>query len=43
MVAVIILAAVGVLTPAHRGSIGTAAVIIVVLLGFIAGMSSARL
>lgn len=41
--AVILLAAAGVLSPAHRGSIGTAVIVTIVLLGSVAGFASARL
>lgn len=43
IVAVIILSAVGILSPTHRGSIETAAVVVVLLLGFVAGLVAARL
>ena len=40
---VIVLAALGILSPQYRGSIVTCAVILFVLLGFVAGFASARL
>ena len=43
IVIVVVLAALGVLSPQYRGSIVTCAVILFVLLGFVAGFASARL
>ncbi|CBK25367.2 uncharacterized protein [Blastocystis hominis] len=43
MLMVIVLAAAGVLSPKYRGSIMTAAVILFVFMGFVAGYSSSRL
>ena len=43
IVAVIILSAIGILSPTHRGSIETAAVVVVLLLGFVAGLVASRL
>ena len=43
LITVIVLAAAGSLSPAYRGSILTSAVILFVLMGFLAGFSSARL
>jgi singapore isolate B (sub-type 7) whole genome shotgun sequence assembly, scaffold_9 len=43
LITVIVLAAAGILSPAYRGSILTSAVILFVLMGFLAGFSSARL
>ena len=43
MVVVVALAAVGVLSPAYRGSILTMGVVLFVVMGFFAGYASARL
>ena len=40
---VIVLAALGILSPVHRGSLLTAAVILFFFMAFLAGFSSARL